>query len=113
MLLSKETSLAQASLGFGILVAYQFLLTWIAARSSLVQNLIKAKPTLLFYQGQFRQRNLEKERVSQGEVLAAIRSQGIGNLHEVGAVVLETDGSFSVVRDLGNATALKDVEGLV
>lgn len=113
MLLSKETSLAQASLGFGILVAYQFLLTWIAARSSLVQNLIKAKPTLLFYQGQFRQRNLEKERVSQGEVLAAIRSQGIGNLHEVGAVVLETDGSFSVVQNLGNASALKDVEGFI
>jgi len=33
MLLSKTTSLAQAGLGFGLLVLYQFGITWIAARS--------------------------------------------------------------------------------
>lgn len=111
MLLSKSTSLAQASLGFGMLVLYQFGITWIAARSQLIQNLIKAKPTLLFFEGQFMQKHLEQERVSKGEVLAAIRSNGVGDMSRVDAVVLETDGSFSVIQNLQGGSALKDVQG--
>jgi uncharacterized membrane protein YcaP (DUF421 family) len=47
MLLSQSTSLAQAGLGFGLLVLYQFGITWLATRFEVIQNLIKAKPTLL------------------------------------------------------------------
>ncbi|MGF1523277.1 MAG: DUF421 domain-containing protein [Leptolyngbyaceae cyanobacterium] len=111
MLLSKDTSLAQASLGFGLLVLYQFILTWVATRSGVVQSLIKAKPTLLFYKGQFRQTALKNERVAEGEVMAAIRSQGVGDMSTVDAVILETDGSFSVIKSLETASALDDVQG--
>ena len=111
LLLSKSTSLAQAVLGFGLLVLYQFGLTWLAVRSEIVQKLIKAKPTLLFYEGQFLQSLLQQERVAEGEVLAAIRNQGIGSLNQVDAVILETDGSFSVIQDLQGSSALRDVEG--
>lgn len=112
MLLSKDTSLAQASLGFGLLVLYQFLITWVAARSGIMQSLVKAKPTLLLYKGQFRQETLKNERVARGEVLAALRGQGIGDMASVGAVVLETDGSFSVIKSLENASTLSDVQGI-
>jgi uncharacterized membrane protein YcaP (DUF421 family) len=98
-------------LGFGLLVLYQFILTWVATRSSVVQLLIKAKPTLLFYKGQFKQKALKNERVAEGEVMAAIRSQGVGDMSTVDAVVLETDGSFSVIKSLENASALGDVQG--
>lgn len=111
MLLSRDTSLLQASLGFGLLTLYQFILTWVAARSDLVQSLIKAEPTLLFHQGQFRSSALRQERVAEGEVLAAIRSKGIGDIGQVDAVILETDGSFSVIKNLENASALRDVQG--
>ncbi len=111
MLLSKDTSLAQASLGFGMLVLYQFILTTIATRSSLVQNLIKAKPTLLLYEGQFLDKALKQERVAKGEVLASIRNKGIGDMAQVDAVVLETDGSFSVIKTLEDGSSLRDVEG--
>ncbi|MGF1494956.1 MAG: DUF421 domain-containing protein [Microcoleaceae cyanobacterium] len=110
MLLSKDTSLAQASLGFAILVAYQFVLTWISVRSSLIQKLIKAEPTMLLYKGQFIQNPLRSERVTEGEILAAIRNHGIGDLTQVDSVILETDGSFSVIQDLKDASALVDVQ---
>jgi uncharacterized membrane protein YcaP (DUF421 family) len=112
MMLSKSTSLAQAGLGFGLLVLYQFGITWLATRSEIVQKLIKARPTLLFLKGQFVQDLLQRERVAKGEVLAAIRNQGIGDLSQVDAVILETDGSFSVIQDLQGSSALEDVEGL-
>lgn len=113
MLLSKDTSLAQASLGFGLLVLYQFVLTWAATRSNWVQSLIKAKPTLLLYRGEFRRTALKNERVAEGEVLAAVRSNGIGDIKDVDAVILETDGSFSVIQNLKNASAMTDVQGFV
>ncbi|MDY7020758.1 MAG: DUF421 domain-containing protein [Cyanobacteriota bacterium] len=110
MILSKDTSLVQASLGFALLVLFQFLITWVSARSSVIQKLVKAKPTLLFYKGQFQENALKNERVAEGEILAAIRGEGIGDLREAGAVILETDGSFSVIKDLKDASALWDVD---
>lgn len=111
LLLSKSTSLVQAGLGFSLLVLYQFGITWTAARSEVIQTLIKARPTLLFYRGQFVRDLVQQERIAEGEILAAIRSQGIGDLERVDAVVLETDGSFSVIQDLQGSSALRDVEG--
>ncbi len=113
MLLSSSTSLAQGLLGFGLLVLFQYLLTWIAARSSVIQKLIKAKPTLLLYQGKILDSALKNERVSEGEILAAIRANGISAIEDVEAVVLETDGSFSVIKEKpsNSDSAFKDVQG--
>ncbi|ACB51011.1 hypothetical protein cce_1661 [Crocosphaera subtropica ATCC 51142] len=113
MLLSSNTSLAQGLLGFGLLVLFQYLLTWIAARSPIIQQLIKAKPTLLLYQGKILDSALKNERVSEGEILAAIRASGISSVEDVEAVVLETDGSFSVIKEKPSHSdsAFKDVQG--
>ncbi|MEO5729317.1 MAG: YetF domain-containing protein [Byssovorax sp.] len=42
--------------------------------------------------------NQHPQIASLPEILAALRRQGVAALTEVGAVVLETDGSFSVIR---------------
>jgi uncharacterized membrane protein YcaP (DUF421 family) len=46
--------------------------------------------------------------VTRDEVQAAVRSAGCGDLADVAAVVLETDGSFSVIPKvrLGTGSAL-------
>jgi uncharacterized membrane protein YcaP (DUF421 family) len=41
---------------------------------------------------------MRRQRVTTDEVLAAIRAEGTGDITEVAAIVLETDGSISVVR---------------
>ena len=46
------------------------------------------------------------------ELHAALRGKGITDVHQVGAVVLETDGSFSIVAkidDEGPGSTLADV----
>lgn len=52
-------------------------------------------------------------RVTEDEIRAAIRSAGIDALDQVHEVVLETDGSFSVVRPGvgGNGSSLVGVDG--
>ena len=47
---------------------------------------------------------------------AAVRSQGIGSLEDVDAVVLETDGTVTVLKKAeepdGHSSSLKNVAGL-
>jgi len=54
---------------------------------------------------------LRSQRVTNEEVRAAIRSQGISQMSEIEAVILETDGSLSILRATKQpvTTALDDV----
>jgi uncharacterized membrane protein YcaP (DUF421 family) len=112
-IISKDVALMQGILAFTVLVLLQFAVTWLSVRISRVENLVKAKPTLLVYQGKFRENVLRRERVSKSEVRAALRENGLAAIADAAAVVLETDGSISVIRELGSgpATALSDVDG--
>ena len=40
---------------------------------------------------------MKKERIPKSEVLQAIREQGIGRIEKVGAVILKTAGTISVL----------------
>ncbi len=111
VLLSKSVALAEGMLAFAVLIFLQFVVTWLSVRSSTVQRLLKNEPKLLFYEGRFLRDAMRAERVTQAEIEAAIRQQGMVNLDEVGAAVLETDGSVTVMpqADLGTANALRGV----
>lgn len=96
-LLSKDLSLAEIVAAFSLLVALQFMITWSSVRWRFVDRMVKAEPQLVFRSGAFVHGAMRRERVTEGEVLAAIRNSGVGAENEVSAVVLETDGTLSVV----------------
>jgi len=97
VLLSKDVPLAEGILAFALLIFLQFAVTWLSVRSTRFRGVIKAEPSLIFYQGQYLEQTLKAERVLKVEVLAAIREQGFASVDSILAVVLETDGSFSVI----------------
>lgn len=113
VLLSKDVALAEGVLAFALLILLQFAITWLSVRSERFQTLVKAEPRLLLHHGHLLPGALRQERVTEEEVLAAVRSQGIASLDEVAAVILETDGSVSVLRraENGEASALANVVG--
>lgn len=112
-LLSTNTPWTQAMLAVGMLVGFQFILTWLSVRTSVVQSLLKAEPTLLLFKGEFLYKTMKDQRVAEGEVLAAIRTKGGSSVEDTDAVILETNGNFSVIQniDINNASALRDVRG--
>lgn len=97
VILSKDSTLAQGSLAFALLVGMQFLVTWSSVRWRWVRRVVTGEPALLYYQGDWLPRALKAARVTPAEVKAAVRGQGIADMAAVTAVVIETDGSFSVV----------------
>ncbi len=112
VILIDDVSLSEGILAFVILITFQYIITWLSVRIPFVRKLIKSNPTLLFNKGEFINDALKSQRVTQSEVMAAIRESGILSLEDVEAVVLETDGSFSVMGKSENnsRTALNDVE---
>lgn len=112
-LVSTQVSLAQSITAFLVIVLLQFAITFSSVRSREVKNLVKSQPTLLLYDGQYRHETLRRERVVEAEVMAAIRESGIADVESVHAVVLETDGTFSVIPEAGSSdSALYGVAGL-
>lgn len=110
-MVSKTTTLAQGIVALAVLVALQFVITWLSVRSSRVRDWVKAEPTLLLQQGRILEAALQRERITEGELRAALRARGHGALEAVEAVVLETDGSFSVIGRVDGGSALVDVRG--
>lgn len=111
VLLSKDVVLVEGILAFVLLIGLQYLITWSSVRSRWVENLVKAEPALLYFEGRFLQQMLRRERVTEAEVRAAVRAQGLPELEDAGAVVLETDGSMTVLQNQAGLqfTSLKDV----
>lgn len=111
VVISKDLTIAEGIVALGWLIGMQFVITSLSVRFSWVENLIKSDPTRLFDSGEFLWNVMKQKRVSEAEVLTAIRSQGIAALEEVEAVVLENDGAFSVIKKSadGSRTALRDV----
>ena len=110
LLTSKDVPLVQGVLAFGTLIALQYGVTWLAVRSATVRRSVKNEPTLLLHRGEVLAGALQRERVTEEEVRSAVRSQGVAALEDVEAVVLETDGTFSVVSRASDGTsALRDV----
>jgi len=97
LLLSKDVSLAEGALAFALLISLQFGVTWASVRAPRVRSWITGEPLMLFYHGEFLPAALLRARVVEDEVRSAIRSANLKSLDEVEAVVLETDGSLSVI----------------
>lgn len=112
ILLSKNTPLAEGVAAFALLIFLQFIITWLSVRSRTVNRLVKAEPKLLFHRGEFLREAMKSERVNEEEIWQAMRNHGIGVPGQVEAVVLETDGSLSVMRKSdGEASALSNASG--
>jgi uncharacterized membrane protein YcaP (DUF421 family) len=62
-----------------------------------VRSVVTGEPTLLFYRGEILRRALRRSRVTESELRAALRGAGVGAAADAAAVVLETEGSLSVV----------------
>jgi uncharacterized membrane protein YcaP (DUF421 family) len=111
--LTKEVTLADGVVAIGILLGLQYLLSTLISRWSWANNFITQKPVLLVRDGHLLNDALKRERVTKAEILAALRQNGIDSIDGVGAVVLESDGSFSVIRKVGQSpSALEDVKSI-
>lgn len=96
-ILQKSVSLSEVLLAFALLVGLQFVVTWLAVRSSIFDQIIKSSPILVFSNGDFLRTEMKRTHVTEDEIKAAMRQQGFSTIEQVQYVVLETNGSVVAV----------------
>jgi uncharacterized membrane protein YcaP (DUF421 family) len=112
-ILSTDVTLADGVLTLAALIGLQILLSWLCVQSHLLDRIINGEPALLLHRGQFLREAMRRERVTEEEIRAAVRNEGLKALDEIDSIVLETDGTFSVVwrKAQGASSSLRDVPG--
>lgn len=96
ILLQKSIPLAEGTLALALLIAMQFIVTFVSVRSPAFASAIRSEPSLLARDGTYLVESMRRERVTEDEVHGAIRAAGGSDIRGVSSVVLETDGTISV-----------------
>ncbi|CAN5563159.1 DUF421 domain-containing protein [soil metagenome] len=111
VVLSDSVAWTEGALALALLALLQLIAAWTSVRWAPARRLLTSQPTLLLHDGQMLDDALRRERISPDSLCAAVRSSGIGGLELVGAVILETNGSLSVIsrEQSGSGSAIRDV----
>lgn len=97
LLISKKLPIIEGLAAITTLLFLQWAVTYTATRSKSFEKLIKSNPTLLYYDNAFIEEAMKKERVVKDEVYSAVRQAGHASIREVSGVVLENNGTLSVL----------------
>ncbi|MBE8720901.1 DUF421 domain-containing protein [Sphingobacterium pedocola] len=81
-----------------LIISLQYLIAYLAQRSEKIEKVVNHSPTLLYYNGKFMEEAMKRERITEGEILAEIRSYRLEQVSDVRAVVMEINGTFSVIK---------------
>lgn len=103
VILNKNVSLAEGIITFALLVTFQFLITYSSSRSKKVSQLVKSSPSLMAYKGKLLKENMLAERIDEDEIWAILREKGYSTLEETDAIILETDGSMTIIQQIKNS----------
>lgn len=98
---SNQVPLITAVVAFAALVGLQLAVALTTSRWPGVRAVVTSRPTLVVCRGVICEEHLRRERLTAGEVRQVIRQDGQARVEDVAAVVLESDGSFSVVPGAG------------
>lgn len=98
VLLSATVPLLEGILALALLICLQFAITWLSVHWDRFENLITSEPSLLVHDGRYLDATLRRQRVTREEIGAALRENGKADISEIRSVVLETNGTMTVVQ---------------
>jgi uncharacterized membrane protein YcaP (DUF421 family) len=107
-----DVTIAQGLVAILVVAAAKYVTAWLSILSDPLNKLLEGKPRELVKNGEFVREGMRKELMSELEVMAALRLQGISDMREVKRAVLEVDGQVSVIKeDWAEPLRKRDVHG--
>jgi uncharacterized membrane protein YcaP (DUF421 family) len=97
ILLSEDVALAEGATALVLLVVLQWIVAFFSVRSKGFAKAVRSEPTLLLRDGEMLPEAMRRARVTKAELETVIRTEGQRGMEGIAAVVLESDGSFSVI----------------
>ena len=97
ILLSKTVTLFEGLTALLLLIGLQYAVAALSVRSRRFARLVRSEPSLLLRDGAPLEDAMRRARVTHTDLETVAREAGHGSLEGLEAVILESDGSFSVV----------------
>lgn len=97
ILLQESIALAEGATALALLIAMQFVVTFISVRSERFAKIVRSEPALLVRDGAFCRAAMKRERSTEDEALSAVRAAGGRGVEDVASLILESDGTLSTV----------------
>jgi uncharacterized membrane protein YcaP (DUF421 family) len=97
ILLSEGVALAEGVTALLLLILLQYVVAFLSVRSRRFAQLVRSEPTLLVRDGSLCRQAMRRERVTEEELKTVLRTNGERHFEAVSAIILESDGSFSVI----------------
>ena len=104
-----DVPLAHGIVVISVVVALQRILVKVTERNKGLERLIESVPVLLVRDGVLIQEALDKEDLSENEVLMGLRDKGVEFLGEVRRAYLEPSGHISVFKQKSPASMGKSI----
>jgi len=92
------TSVTDGLILVSTLIWWNFLFDWLNFRFPAFRRFAEPQPLPLIERGRLNRRNMRKEFITDDELWAKLRAQGIESLQEVKKAYLETDGEITVIK---------------
>lgn len=109
-------SLLNTFIGIFTIVSCEIISSFLAFKSPRLRTLMYGTPSILIEKGKMNKKEMEEQRFNVNDLMEELRNRGIYNLSEVDYVIMETNGSVSVILNSENRPAtpgdlkIKDVE---
>jgi len=97
-----DTSISAAVLAISTIALLILVQSYVMYRWQRTRPVLEGEPEVVVYEGRFIHPVLDRERMTEEEVLEAAREQGIDDLAKVRVGVLETHGKLSFVTYVGH-----------
>ena len=96
-LIGNDSSLGGGILGAATILALNFLVVELAFKFKPARRMLEGEPTLLVHNGRVLRQNMEREKLTQEDLLSALRRSGLADVEKVRFAVLEENGQISVI----------------
>lgn len=107
-MVGENTSLEGGLIAALVLLGINYGMRKLIFRSKSARNILEGESVLLIYEGKLNKKNLQRESITEEELMAALREHGVESVSEVKLAMLEIDGNISVVsKDFVNKTSHK------
>lgn len=96
-LVGEDFSLTNGLVGVATVFSLVFITSLLVQKSEKFERIIGDEPAVLVAHGRFIEENLNKERVTPGEIFGEIHKAGLDQLSQVKWAILEGDGKIAIV----------------
>jgi uncharacterized membrane protein YcaP (DUF421 family) len=96
----ESKSITEALLLISTIVAWDWIFDYLGFKSPFWKRILEPEPLLLVEDGKIIRKQLEKELMTEDDLLSQLRQQGVGDPSIVKKCYLESNGRFSVLTEM-------------